>query len=99
MNGQGWPPRGRKKSRTKTKATTARRSGRENKSDHHYQDGNYLKALATSPTNQEKPTAIKDGGDGLRMRTKMETKKKQKTRSIKCVIFFLGRPTFPIIHK
>ena len=47
MFGPKAPQLDKKKSRTKTKATTAPQSGRESKSGHFHRDGNYLKALAT----------------------------------------------------
>ena len=76
MLGQKNRRQDKKKSRTKTKATTARQSGRENKSSHRYQGGNYLKAFATTPTNHKNPATIKVSGAGSRKRTKTETKKR-----------------------
>ena len=70
-------------SRTKIKATTAPQNGRKNINGHSHQEIYYLKALATSPTNQKKPATVKVSGPGSRIRTRTETKKKQKIKSIK----------------
>lgn len=76
MNGPTAPQWGKKKERPEIIATTARQSGRENKSSHHCQEGNYLKAFATTPTNHKNPATIKVSGVGSRKRAKTETKKR-----------------------
>lgn len=70
-------------SRTKIKATTVPQNGRENINGHSHQEIYYLKALATSPINQKKPATTKVSGPGSRIRTRKETKKRQKIKSIK----------------